>query len=80
MAIEVKIPPMGESITSGVLAKWHVKNGDLVKKDQPEAQDQALDEDRESERSGCCQCHGAPSLPAQAYVDKLISLMLMKRI
>ncbi len=34
MAIEVKIPPMGESITSGVLAKWHVKDGDLVKKDQ----------------------------------------------
>src|SRR3954451_15221659 len=35
MAIEVKIPPMGESITSGVLAKWHVKDGELVKKDQP---------------------------------------------
>ena len=35
MAIDVKIPPMGESITSGVLAKWHVKDGDLVKKDQP---------------------------------------------
>ena len=35
MAIEVKIPPMGESITSGVLAKWHVADGDLVKKDQP---------------------------------------------
>jgi 2-oxoglutarate dehydrogenase E2 component (dihydrolipoamide succinyltransferase) len=34
MAIEVKIPPMGESITSGVLAKWHVKDGDVVKKDQ----------------------------------------------
>jgi 2-oxoglutarate dehydrogenase E2 component (dihydrolipoamide succinyltransferase) len=34
MAIEVKIPPMGESITSGILAKWHVKNGDVVKKDQ----------------------------------------------
>jgi 2-oxoglutarate dehydrogenase E2 component (dihydrolipoamide succinyltransferase) len=34
MAIEVKIPPMGESITSGVLAKWHVKDGDIVKKDQ----------------------------------------------
>ena len=33
--IEVKIPPMGESITSGVLAKWHVKEGDIVKKDQP---------------------------------------------
>jgi 2-oxoglutarate dehydrogenase E2 component (dihydrolipoamide succinyltransferase) len=35
MAIEVKIPPMGESITSGVLAKWHVKDGELVRKDQP---------------------------------------------
>ncbi len=35
MIIEVKIPPLGESISSGVLAKWHVKNGDAVKKDQP---------------------------------------------
>src|SRR4051812_35021803 len=35
MLIEVKIPPMGESITSGVLAKWHVSDGDVVKKDQP---------------------------------------------
>ena len=35
MATEVKIPSMGESITSGVLAKWYVKDGDLVKKDQP---------------------------------------------
>lgn len=35
MAIEVKIPPMGESISSGILAKWHVANGDVVKKDQP---------------------------------------------
>src|SRR3954471_8682128 len=33
--LEVKIPPMGESISSGVLAKWHVKDGDVVKKDQP---------------------------------------------
>ncbi|HVU35481.1 MAG TPA: 2-oxoglutarate dehydrogenase complex dihydrolipoyllysine-residue succinyltransferase [Opitutaceae bacterium] len=33
--IEVKIPPMGESITSGILAKWHVNDGDVVKKDQP---------------------------------------------
>ena len=33
--LDVKIPPMGESITSGVLAKWHVKEGDVVKKDQP---------------------------------------------
>lgn len=34
MSIEVKIPPMGESISSGVLAKWHVANGSVVKKDQ----------------------------------------------
>ena len=33
--LEVKIPPMGESIASGILAKWHVKDGDIVKKDQP---------------------------------------------
>ena len=35
MAIEVKIPPMGESITAGVLSKWHVADGAVVKKDQP---------------------------------------------
>ena len=35
MAIEVKIPPMGESISSGVLAKWHVTDGAMVGKDQP---------------------------------------------
>ena len=33
--LEVKIPPMGESISSGILAKWHVSDGDVVKKDQP---------------------------------------------
>ena len=33
--IEVKIPPMGESISSGIIAKWHVGDGELVKKDQP---------------------------------------------
>ena len=33
--LNVKIPAMGESITSGVLAKWHVQDGDFVKKDQP---------------------------------------------
>ena len=34
MATEVKIPAMGESISSGILAAWHVKNGDYVQKDQ----------------------------------------------
>ena len=35
MPLDVKIPPMGESISSGILAKWHVKDGDAVKRDQP---------------------------------------------
>ena len=30
MATEVKIPAMGESISSGILAAWHVKDGDYV--------------------------------------------------
>ncbi|MDF9834038.1 2-oxoglutarate dehydrogenase E2 component (dihydrolipoamide succinyltransferase) [Ereboglobus sp. PH5-5] len=33
--LEVKIPPVGESITSGILAKWHVADGEIVKQDQP---------------------------------------------
>ena len=34
MSLEVKIPPMGESIASGVLAQWHVAEGDTVKNGQ----------------------------------------------
>lgn len=34
MSLEVKIPPMGESIVSGVLAQWHVAEGDTVKNGQ----------------------------------------------
>ncbi|WP_269523559.1 2-oxoglutarate dehydrogenase complex dihydrolipoyllysine-residue succinyltransferase [Coraliomargarita parva] len=34
MATEVKVPAMGESISSGILAAWHVKDGDYVEKDQ----------------------------------------------
>ena len=34
MATEVKIPAMGESISSGILSAWHVKDGDYVEKDQ----------------------------------------------
>jgi 2-oxoglutarate dehydrogenase E2 component (dihydrolipoamide succinyltransferase) len=34
MAIEVKIPAMGESISSGILASWHVKDGDYVESGQ----------------------------------------------
>jgi len=35
MLLQVIIPPLGESIASGILAKWHVANGATVKKDQP---------------------------------------------
>src|SRR5437764_2274584 len=30
MSIEVKIPAVGESITSGVVSVWHKKSGDFV--------------------------------------------------
>lgn len=34
MATEIKVPTLGESITSGIIAAWHVKDGDFVEKDQ----------------------------------------------
>lgn len=34
MATEVKIPEMGESISSGILAAWHVSDGDYVEEGQ----------------------------------------------
>ncbi len=34
MATELKVPALGESITSGILAAWHVKEGEYVNKDQ----------------------------------------------
>ena len=30
MSIEVKIPPIGESISSGVVSVWHKKSGEYV--------------------------------------------------
>lgn len=35
MATEVKVPSMGESITSGIISAWLVKDGDFVEKEQP---------------------------------------------
>ena len=35
MAIEVKIPSVGESVQEAVLAEWFKQDGDLVKKDEP---------------------------------------------
>lgn len=34
MTTKVKIPAMGESISSGILAAWHVTDGDYVQQDQ----------------------------------------------
>jgi len=34
MSLAVKIPNLGESITTGLLVKWHVADGDIVQKDQ----------------------------------------------
>jgi 2-oxoglutarate dehydrogenase E2 component (dihydrolipoamide succinyltransferase) len=35
MAIDVTMPQMGESVVEGTIAKWLVKEGDLVTEDQP---------------------------------------------
>ena len=35
MAIEIKVPAAGESITSANIAKWYKSNGDAVKKGDP---------------------------------------------
>jgi len=35
MLIDVTLPQLGESVTEGTIAKWLVREGDVVKKDQP---------------------------------------------
>jgi 2-oxoglutarate dehydrogenase E2 component (dihydrolipoamide succinyltransferase) len=35
MAIDIKVPAVGESITEGTLARWLKKDGDFVKADEP---------------------------------------------
>jgi 2-oxoglutarate dehydrogenase E2 component (dihydrolipoamide succinyltransferase) len=35
MSIEVKIPPVGESISSGVVSVWHKKSGEYVEAGEP---------------------------------------------
>ncbi|HEY3602552.1 MAG TPA: 2-oxoglutarate dehydrogenase complex dihydrolipoyllysine-residue succinyltransferase [Chthoniobacterales bacterium] len=35
MSIEVKIPPVGESIESGVVSVWHKRSGDFVEAGEP---------------------------------------------
>src|SRR5258707_5132634 len=35
MITEVKVPSVGESVTSGVVSAWHKKSGDFVKEGEP---------------------------------------------
>src|SRR4029453_16830980 len=35
MLTEVKVPSVGESITSGVVSAWHKKSGDFVNEGEP---------------------------------------------
>ncbi|MGQ3300953.1 biotin/lipoyl-containing protein, partial [Reyranella sp.] len=35
MAVEIKVPALGESVTEATVAKWLVKAGDKVAVDQP---------------------------------------------
>jgi 2-oxoglutarate dehydrogenase E2 component (dihydrolipoamide succinyltransferase) len=38
MAIDIKVPSVGESVTEAVLARWLKKDGDPVKRDEPVAE------------------------------------------
>src|SRR5262245_36099614 len=35
MAVDLKVPPLGESITEAVVGKWNKKKGDSVAADEP---------------------------------------------
>src|SRR5262249_54550062 len=35
MAVEIKVPAVGESITEGTLARWLKNDGDIVRADEP---------------------------------------------
>jgi len=35
MAVEIKVPSVGESVTEAVLAEWFKKDGEQVKKGEP---------------------------------------------
>src|SRR5579871_2357074 len=35
MLIDVTVPQLGESVSEGTISKWLVKEGDVVRKDQP---------------------------------------------
>ncbi|MBW1982082.1 MAG: 2-oxoglutarate dehydrogenase complex dihydrolipoyllysine-residue succinyltransferase [Deltaproteobacteria bacterium] len=35
MALEIKVPSVGESVTEATLAQWYKKDGDMVRRDEP---------------------------------------------
>jgi len=35
MPVDIKVPPVGESVSEGTIARWLKKEGDLVKQDEP---------------------------------------------
>ena len=35
MAVDIKVPPLGESVTEATVAKWLKNVGDAVKQDEP---------------------------------------------
>src|ERR1700757_3167434 len=35
MIVEVKVPSVGESVTSGVVSAWHKKSGEFVNEGEP---------------------------------------------
>jgi 2-oxoglutarate dehydrogenase E2 component (dihydrolipoamide succinyltransferase) len=66
MATEVKIPAMGESISSGILSAWHVKDGDYVEKDQAlyELETDKITSEGNAEAAGIISLKVAATAPA----------------
>ena len=75
MVIEVKIPTLGESITSGLLSAWHVKDGDQVETDQAIYE---LETDKITSE-GLADCNGRISLQAkegeEVEIGQIIALI-----
>ena len=61
MTTQVKIPAMGESITSGIIAVWHVKDGDYVEEGDPlfELETDKISSDAVAEKAGVITCTAA---------------------
>jgi 2-oxoglutarate dehydrogenase E2 component (dihydrolipoamide succinyltransferase) len=62
MATDVKIPSLGESISSGVLSKWLVKDGDYVNAGQPifELETDKVTSEGTAEASGVIRLKASP--------------------